>query len=245
MVLEYLLRAWKMYKNNAMSLVIAELLSLIISGIIALIGISIIFNSIGIANLTNLSNPELVVTKIIAILPVLAELGFASIFFIIAGLVWVFLKMGIYGMASESLRGITKVETMLRVARKSGFKGIVSFIIIGIITFFLFFILIIVFNILLPIIGGIIGMVLFFLIIITFSLIFPGIIEDDFDPTRAIKESFSIAKKNYLELLGLSLLYVVISLVVFIPFIGIVIYCFVISPMIKISLVFFYKRKKI
>jgi hypothetical protein len=245
MIFGYLIRSWEIYRENIMSFVIAELLSSIITGIIALIGIGIIFNSIGISNLINLSNPELMITKIVSILSLLLELGIASIFFIVAGIVWVFLKTGLYGMAVESLRGLTKFRTMFDVAKKSGFKGITSSIVLGVITFILFMILIIGLNIVLPIIGGIIGMILFFLITITFSLVFPGLVVDDLSPVQAIKESFNIAKKNYLEILGLLLLYTVISLVAIISLIGIPIYFFVVAPMMKISLVFFYKRKKV
>jgi hypothetical protein len=245
MVFEYVIRSWEMYRENTISFIIAELLSLIITGIIVLIGIWIIFGSIGIANLMNLSNPELVITKIVSIFSFLAKLSVASMFFIIAGIVWVFLKTGLYGMASESLRGLTKVETMFSVSKKSGFKGVISSIILGVITFILFMILIIGLNITLPIIGAIIGMILFFFIVITFSLVLPGIVVDDLSPIQAIKESFNITKKNYLEILGLLLLYVVISLVAIMSLIGIPIYFFIISPMMKISLVFFYKRKKV
>ena len=244
MVLEYLIRAWEMYRKNAISFVIAELLSLIITGVIALIGIIIIFGSIGIANLINLSNPELVITKIVSIIPFLAGLGVALIFLIIAGIVSAFLTTGLYGMAVESLRGETKYETMFSVAKKSGFKGIISSIILGIITFILFMVLIIGLNIAFPIVGAIIGIILFFLIFITFFLVFPGITVDDLSSVQAIRESFNIAKKNYFKIFGLILLYAVISLVVMIPFLGIIIYCFVIAPMMKISLVFFYKRNK-
>jgi uncharacterized membrane protein len=239
------MRAWEMYRKNAISFVVAELLTLVITGIIALVGIVILFGSVGISNLMNLSNPELMITKIVSILSLLFELTIASIFFIIAGIVWAFLQTGIYGMAAESLRGPTKVKTMFEVAKKNGFKGIVSSVILSVISFVLFMILIIGLNIAMPIIGGIIGMILFFFVSITFSIVLPGIVTDDLSSINAIKESFKTTKKNYLDTLGLLLLYSAISLVVLIPFIGIIIYFFVISPMMKISLIFFYKRKKL
>lgn len=254
MLLEYLTRSWEMYRKNAMSFIIAELLSLVITGIIAFIGVGIILVSIGISNLTNLSDPEFVITKIVSVLPFLAELSTALIFFIIAGIVWAFLKTGIYGMAAESLRGVTKFETMFSVAKNSGFKGIISSVVVGVIAFILFLVIIIGLNIVFPIIGGIIGMILFFLLVITFSLFFSGIVVDDLGSVQTIKESFNITKKNYLEILGLMFLYTVISLVVtiipsminiFFSVVGILVYCFVIEPMMKISLVFFYKRNKV
>ncbi len=253
MIFEYITRAWEMYRKNTMSFIIAELLSFIITGIIALIGIWIIFGSIGIANLVNLYDPELLISKITSMLRFLAELSFALIFFVIAGIVWVFFKTGIYGMAAESLRGNTKVETMFNVAKNIGLKGISTSMIIGVITFVLFMTLIIGLNIAFRTVGAIIGIILFFFITITFSLALPGIVVDDLGSTQAIRESFNISKKSYFDILGLMSLYTVTSLIVliipsminiFFSIISIFIYCFIISPMMKISLVFFYKRKK-
>jgi hypothetical protein len=252
MILGYIIRSWETYRRNIINFIIAELLSLTISGIIALIGAWIIFGSIGISNLISLSSPEMVITRIASILSFLAELFVALIFFIIAGIVWSFLKVGIYGIVIESFRGETKFQTMFSIAKKSGFKGVVSSIIVGLISFILFVILVIILNIIIPIIGAIIGLILFFSIIITFSLIYPGIVEDDLSSTQAIKVSFNIAKKKYFELFVLVIFFTLVSLVLIIPTLfnlfflifGVLIYSLVIAPMLKISLVFFYKRNK-
>lgn len=243
MVLEYLLKSWEFYRKNIISFVIAELISLVITGMIALVGIGIIFSSIGISSLKDLYDLEFLIRKILSILPLLTELTVALVFLFIAWIVRVFINVGLYGMAAESLRGKTGIETMFQFAKKYGFKGVISSIIIAIISL-LIIILAVILNLFFSLAGGIIGLIILFLIIITFSFVFPGIILDDLSSTNTIKESFNVSKKNYLNMLSLLLIYAVLSLVILIPFLGIVIYCFVISPMMKISLVLFYNRKK-
>ncbi|MDI6826007.1 MAG: hypothetical protein QMD36_02295 [Candidatus Aenigmarchaeota archaeon] len=244
MVVECVRRSWETYRKNTISFIIAELISLVITGMIALVGVWIVFNSIGISSLMDLYNLELLVRKIVSILPLLTELAISLVFFFIAGVVRAFMNAGLYGMAAESLRGRIKVDMMFQSTKNFGFKGIISSMIVGIIAFVLFMILVIGLNVFFPLTGGMIGFVIFFLIILTFSLVYPGIVVDGLSSTKAIQESFSVSKKNYFEILGLLLFYALMSLVALIPLIGIFIFCFVIAPMMRISLVFFYKRKK-
>lgn len=243
MVLEYIKRSWETYRKNTISFIIAELISLLITGTIALVGIGIIFNFIGISSLKDLYNLEFFIRKIASLLSLLAEIAIALVLLFIACLARIFLSAGLYGMAAESLRGKINVNMLFQYSKKYGFKGIVSSIMIGIITL-IFIILAFILNIFFSWVGIIVGVIIIFLMIVTFSLVFPGIILDGLSSINAIKESFNISKKNYLDILGLSLFYAVISLVILIPFLGILIYCLVISPMMKISLVFFYIRKK-
>jgi len=228
-----------------MSFVVAELITLIITGVIVLIGVGILLGSMGISSLTEFYEPELLLTRLAALLPLLAGVSVAIVFFVIAGLVFVFLKTGLYGMAAESLRGKTKVDTMFKVARKRGIKGIITSILVGIIAFFLMMVLIVGLGIALPLVGSIIGLILFLLIMILFSLTFPGIIVDDLGVIETIETSFNIVKKNYFETFGLLLFYGIISVViVWIPILGLLVIGFVIVPMVKISLVYFYKKNK-
>lgn len=246
MVMEYVRRAWEAYKKNWMTFIVAELLILIIIGIIFGIGIGIIFGSLGISSLMELTNIEFLAQRIVAILPLLAGFGSALIFFIIAGLVGVFLNTGIYGMAAEALRGRTKVDTMFKVAKKMGITGVLTSIILGIISFFLLTILVAGLGITLPIVGSVIGMIIFLLIMMLFSLVFPGIVVDNLGTIETIQKSFNIVKKNYFEMFGLLLFYAIVSIVLMLilTIIGMLICWFVVAPMLYISLVFFYRRKK-
>jgi len=245
MVMEYVRKSWEAYKDNWMSFIVAELMALIITGIIALIGVGIIISSIGISTLMELYTSEEFVSRLVALLPLFGGLGLALIFFIVAGLVWVYLKTGLYGMAEQSLRGKTRVETIFKVSSKLGFTGIITSIIVGIITFILAVILIGGFAIVVQATGAIIGMIIFLLILLFFSLTFPGIVVDKLGAIKTIDRSFKIVKKHYFKIFGLLLFYGVIGIAIaLIPIIGSLIVAFVISPMMWISLVAFYKRNK-
>jgi hypothetical protein len=243
MVLEYIKRAWEAYRKNMINLVIAEILCLVMVGVFSLIGIGIVFNYIGISSLKDLFSLELFIRKIVLIIPLLFQLFLASIFFFLAGIILVFTNAGLYGVAVESLRGRIKASMMFQFMKKFGLRAIISSLIVGLIAS-VFLILCIVLNALFPFFGAMIGFLIFFLITITFSLVFPAIVIDDLNSIKAIKESFSISKRNYSKILTLWLFYIVMSLVVLIPFAGIFVWLFFIIPMMRISLVFFYIRNK-
>jgi len=245
MVLEYIQKSWEVYKENAMSFILAELIILIVAGIIALIGIGIIFGSVGISTLMKMTSSQNMLSRMASVVPLLVNLSVASIFFIITGLVWTFLKTGIYGMAAQALRGKTKVETMFNVAKNKGLTGILACVIVGILALLMFSILVVGLGIIFPLSGVIIGMIIFGLLMMLFSLIFPGVILDNLNAINSIKVSVSIVKKNYIEMLSLLLVYLVLSIVIiFIPILGPLIVNFVVSPMLYISLLIFYKKRK-
>lgn len=248
MVWEYIRYGWKLYRENIMSFIIAETLISIIVGIIALIGIRTLYGSIGISTIMMLSDLEGFLLRIGAILPYLADLGITLIFFIIAGLIWIFLNVGIYGMAAESLRGKTKVRTMLRVSKTMGSRGILTSMLVGV-PFLLSLVIAFGFGILFSVSGLVIGAILLVMIMTFFSLIFPGIVVDNLGMIETINKSIVIVKNNYLRALGLFLFYGIISVgLLLIPTFGsilsLLVISFVISPMMSISLVFFYKRNK-
>lgn len=231
-----------------MSFILAEALISIIVGTIALIGVRTLYGSIGISTIMMLPNLEGFLLRIGAILPYLADLGIALIFFVISGLIWIFLNTGIYGMAAESLRGKTRVRTMLRVSKTMGLRGILTSVLVGI-PFMLSLILMIGLGILLSITGLVIGGILLVMIMTFFSLIFPGIVVDDLGAIETINKSIVIVKNNYLKTLSLLLFYGIISVgLLLIPILGsilsLLIISFIILPMMSISLVFFYKRNK-
>lgn len=242
-VFNYIRRSWESYKENWMSFVVAELLVLIIVGIIALIGIGIILSSAELSALILLS-PREFISRIVSVLSLLEGVGKAFIFFVTSGLVWVFLKTGLYGMAAQALRGRTRVNTMFKVARRMGLTGLLTCILVFIIGFFLMTILVLGLGFIFPG-GAVVGIILFLFMIILFSLIFPGIVVDRLDVIETIVMSIKIVKKNYFEMLSLLSFYGILALVIsLIPVLGTLIVIFVLTPMVWISLVMFYKRKK-
>ena len=238
--------AWRAYRYNASSFLIAQFLIFVVSLLITLIGLGILLNSLGISSfLEILRNPELLPSRVASLLPTLTGIGIAILFFIASFLVGVYLSIGVYGMAFESLRGKTRVESMFKFAKLYGVTGLLSFIISGIVLFFLFVFLIGTLTFLRSYLGVIVGLILFFLISIFFSLIFPPIIVDNMNSLEAIGKSFSIVKENYLEILVILLIFFfVISLLSFLPILGFLLNWFLIFPLLQITLILFYKRKK-
>ena len=249
MILEYIKIAWNAYKENLMSFIFASLILWTIPSIIVFIGMGIIFGSVGISTFTEIYNQKIMLSRIVYYIPLIINMGVASILFIIASLVFLFLLIGMYGMAAQSLRGKTKVWTIFKFSKQKGLTGIIVSIIVGIISFFLFLFLIMVLDYILPFFSSYIASTIFVLIIVFFSLIFPGIIVDNLNVFESIKMSFSITKKNYLQTFGLNLFYGIIFLVLMIipvvRIIGSLIIIFILMPMFLISLVQFYKRNKI
>jgi len=245
MIFEYIKTSWDAYKQNFMSFILASLILWIIPSIIALTGIGIVLGSVGISAFTEMFDQRIMLSRMVYFIPLMINMGVLSIFFIIAGLVYIFLLVGIFGMATQSLRGKTKFRAIFKFAKDKGLAGILAFLIIGIMSFFIFLIIVLGLEIVFPFYGTIIGIILLSLVIILFFLIFPGIILDNLNATESIKSSVNIVKKNYIEMLSLLLVYLVLSIVIiFIPILGPLIVNFVVSPMLYISLLIFYKKRK-
>ena len=248
MVWEYIRYGCRLYRENIMSFILAEALISIIVGVITMIGIRTLYGTIGISTIMMLPNLEGFLLRIGAILPYLTDLVISLIFFIMAGLIWIFLNIGIYGMAAECLRGKTKVRTMFRVSKSMGLKGILIFVLVGI-PLILLLILVFGLGLLFSITGFVIGMILFVMMMTFFSLIFPGIVVDDLGVLKTINKSIVIVKNNYLKALGLLLFYGIISIILLLiptygSILGLLIISFIISPMMSISLVVFYRRNQ-
>ena len=245
MIFEYVKTSWDTYKENFMNFILASLILCIIPSIIVLTGTGIILGSVGISAFTEIYNQKIMLSRIVYFIPLIINMGVLSIFFIIAGLVYIFLLVGMFGMAAQSLRGETKFQTMFKFAKDKGLTGILSFVIIGIMSFFIFLIIVLGLEIIFSPYGTIIGMIISSLVIILFSLIFPGIVLDNLNTLKSIKISVSIVKRNYIEMLSLLLVYLALSiLITLIPIVGLLIVALVVFPMLCISLVVFYKKRK-
>jgi hypothetical protein len=198
----------------------------------------------GISSLVELKS-GFMITNVVSILPLFLSLGIAAVLFMVAGLVGVWLLTGIFGMAAEALRGVTKVKTMLEVAKEYGLTGIITSIIVFLTSLILMILFMVGLSIAFSVPGLVVGTIAFLLVMVFFSVTFPGIIVDDLGPIETIGKSFYVVKKNYPDIFALLLFYVIVSLILsFIPFIGQLIWYFVIVPMSCITLVLFYKRNK-
>ena len=245
MIFEYVKTSWDAYKENFMSFILASLILWIIPSAIALTGIGIVLGSVGISAFTEMFNQRIMLSRMIYFIPLMINMGILSIFFITASLVYIFLLVGMFGMAAQSLRGETKFLAIFKFAKNKGLIGILACMAIGIMAFFIFLIIVLGLEIIFSPYGTIIGMIISSLVIILFSLIFPGIVLDNLNTLKSIKISVSIVKRNYIEMLSLLLVYLALSiLITLIPIVGLLIVALVVFPMLCISLVLFYKKRK-
>ena len=177
------------------------------------------------------------------------------IFVFIGVLVSLYLSIGQFGMAYESLRRRTRIGTMFKVSRKFGLRWIgATLLLIG------FGLLALIPLAIIAIFTLGIGLIVALILIIPIvSLVAPAMLVDNASPIDSIKKAFKTAKRNYGNLLVLWLIFFGISfgasfvggLLSFVPVIGDLINLFinlvlwlVLTPMIKISLVEFYLKNK-
>lgn len=268
MATEYISKSWQIYKKNFLTFIAAELISVILPGLLILLGLVIFLvallpqvnlSTIATANETVLSNyflelsnnPKFVKSALFG------GIGFGLLFFI-SLLLSLYFGIGKMGLAYESLTKKAKLRTMFKVSRKLGLRWIF--------TSFLIFVLIIfalglmgIFGILTLGMGIFIDLIVVILIIPVLNLIGPAIVVDNSFLISSIKRAFSVAKRNYLDLFGLFLFYIIINFLLiflgisvsFIPLIGNFIdflirafIMFVITPMISISFVSYYVNNR-
>ncbi len=265
MATEYVSRAWEIYKKNFPSFIGSELIAMIIPGILILLGVAIFLGSIlpGLDwnLLTNTTDENVLAQYFIDLfnIPefqkdfVIGLIGFGS-FFLVSILISLYLIIGQYGMAYESLRKKTRIATMFKVSRKIGLRWIATSFLL-----FIFGVIVLIPVLIISVFTLGLGFIAVLLFIPIITLIAPAMVVDNTSPIESIKKAFRMAKRNYLNLFALWLVYLVISLAIsfmgglldFIPIVGglinlfsIMLATFVITPMIKISFVDFYSRNR-
>ncbi len=214
MATEYISKAWKIYKKNTLSFIAAELIPSLITGLLIFLGFAIFFSQllpwINLDTIVNISDEKVMrefITELAGNKEFISRLGVAAVgfigFFLIAILVSAYFGIGQVGMACESLKRKTKIKTMFRVSRKLGFRwigttlllsifaliGLIPLLIIGVLTLGL-------------------GFFAVFLLIPIIVLIAPAMVIEDSSPIQSVKNAFSSAKRNYLHLFALLLIYV-------------------------------------
>lgn len=265
MVTEYVSKAWKIYKKNAGSFILSELIADFLPLIVILIGgllfLGTLVPFLNWEMITSTTNEEILTEYFLELFKnpkfvrsLISGLLYFTISLILGTMLSLYLNIGQIGMAYESLRKRTKIKTMFKVSKKFGFRWILT----------VFIMLVFVFLTLIPL--AIIAVFTFGLgiipVLLTFPiipLIAPAMIIDNLSPFGSLKGAFKVAKKNYMSLLVLWLIYVIGSILIsyigtlasFIPMIGWIInlsvslsIAFIVQPMMKISFVNFYKRNK-
>ena len=265
MATEYISNAWKVYKKNILSLIVAELIPNLIAGLLIFLGFAIFLASLlpglNLDMIMNTTDEEVMkeyITGLFSNKEFLNQLvngvvGFSG-FFLIAFLISTYFSIGQVGMACESLKRKTKIMTMFKVSRELGFRwigttilllifaliGLIPLLIISVLTFGL-------------------GFFAVFLIIPIIVLIAPAMVIEDSSPIQSIKNAFNTGKRNYLHLFALLLIYIIASVSIsfigtflsYLPLIGGLINMsislfttFAIVPMIRISFADYYLKNR-
>jgi hypothetical protein len=240
LIRQYVQDSWKAYKKNWKSLVIAYFLIGIIALAVAGVGIS----SVTLSALTTFGteyfesgnvDPQVVGEFFVNNA---GSLGFMFFAFIVAGLVSTALQGGYVKMCADALKGKTRVQTMIDVAKKKWETIIFARIVAGIIGF-----VVIVLSI--PTIVLIIPVAI--AISVLFMFIEQAIVIDNKKAIDAIKHSYHFGKNNFFEIFGLSILIFAITLVAgMIPLLGTLINLLIIGPVTHLAFTKLYlaRRKK-
>jgi hypothetical protein len=266
MASEYISKSWQIYKKNFLTFIAADLISMILSGIFLVLGIAIFlgltlpkmdYNMImSTADETVLSNYFLDLFKNSEFIKsAITGIAWFGVLTLISVLISLYFSIGKIGMVYESLRKRTRLGTMFKVSRKLGFRWIL--------TSFLIFVCAIGFGIIFGIvtlgIGFFVDFVLLMIAIPIMALIGPAMVVDNTSPIESIKRAFKTGKRNYLDLVGLWLIYFLGTILVsffgglvssvpvlggLINFLARMFLTFVMSSMISISFVSYYVNNR-
>ena len=255
MVIEHIEKSWLVYRKNFCPLTTAIFLQLLIVGILLLIAIApwiFILLSFRGSNIMTLLWYNMGV------------LFFSVIFFAVSTILSVVLNGGFVKMLYESFRGKTRFETMLKTAREKFWT------ILGANSLFLLIFLLILGALLVPIaslmsfsfsqgvsmlylfviiLTIILGAVVFGMVSVLFIFVNQAIVIDNLKAVPAIKKSYEVAKKSFLTILGIMVIFILINiaLTTVFSFIGSILEWFVTQPLILLSYTSVYlerRRKK-
>ena len=243
MCIDFLEKAWKVYRKNILPFTGAMIIILLITALFGLWSYSLLrirgLNSLSEVNEENLGY----VARTVGSTTILEIIGIV----IVMSLIIKIISLGIYGMAFEAIKRKTKISTLFRIVKEKWFIFLKIIILMGIIYGLFFTFLIIILSPLLSY-SLLIFDVLFFLLLTLFSvffmLVYPAVVDKN-EILNAVRVSIERAKKYYVELFGLLITFIIISIILsFIPILGTIITYFVISPLFIISVVQFYKKNK-
>jgi len=263
MVTEYVSKSWKIYKKNAGSFIASEILASLLPFFVILIGGTLFLASlVPLINwelILNTTNEELLTDYFLELFKnpgfvrsLISGVLYFSIFLILGTLLSLYLGIGQVGMAYESLKKRTKLKTMFKTSRKYGFRWILTIFLMLVFAFLAVIPLLII-----AVFTFGLGAIPVLLALPIIPLIGPAMVINNLSPFGSFKSAFRVAKKNYMNLLILWLIFTIGSfmisflgsLLAFIPLIGWLVnlsasifIALVVQPMMKISFVNFYKR---
>lgn len=241
MVMQYIRNAWKAYKNNLMTVVGAQLLIMLLSGIFVLIA-AFPFFSLMVSGMS-LEN------AIQTMLTMPAYFIFSATLFMIGITMSILLQAGIIKVYQEALKKISSIETMFETAKAKMFtvfiaEAIIMFI--ALLSAFVLFMPTVIFEttvwsiLLLPV-----SLFLFTIVMIFFTFTPYAIVLDNKKAAEAIVASINFTKKNFFDVLALMILVMIVSILVgFVPFLGTILNIFLIGPIFAIAYVSLYTAKR-
>lgn len=236
MVMEYLSKAWKAYKRNALSIIIAML----VIGVVTTIFVGLALTPMLLA----ISQARAAGTLDMGALFGLMQSFASSLVIAMVGiLIALALQVGFVRMVVESLKGRTKVRTMFEGAKKDWLKAIIAYVLA-----YLLMIATILVFVLLAAVAGLVGWVLLAIgilavLVMAMSFVFinQAIVVNNASPTGALKKSYGFFKKNFLQVILLYLVYIVAAIVVsLVPVIGSIIMLFLVAPVFLLAMTALY-----
>ena len=241
MVTEYVSKAWKAYKRNALSLIPAMIVILLIS--MASVGIVVM------SMMTSMTESMLAGDFTAAtFMSLMQSLSVGIAVMLIGILITIALQVGVVKMTVEALKGRTKVSTMFSTAKKKGITAIATYILALVIAGAVFGVFA-----LLGFAAGVtagfvmlgLGALVALVVLIFFAFMYQAIVIDNAGPVDALKLSFNFVKTNFLAVIALYVLYIVAAMILgLLPVIGTLLTMAVVAPVFLMALTAMYMDKK-
>lgn len=240
MCFEYVKKSWKIYSNNPFPFVIGAALSTVVTIVGFMLASFVLTGSF----LDIFMND----TSLLA----MQFNNLATGFFVLAVTIVanIIIMSGLYGMAEESIRKKTSIETMIKTIKGKSITILAASIMVMMIAIasVIPMITVIIFanstGSILEAALMIISVLFFLAILSLFSLVYPAVIENK-KAIDALLSSVRTVKHSYLQTISLLLIFVILSLLLgWIPYAGSVLTTFIISPCSYIAFTMFYQKKK-
>lgn len=240
MCLDYVRNSWKIYSKNYFNFIAGAAMSTIVTAIgfmIASFAMTGSFFDI----FSDEMLPMTMQTTNIAIGVFIMAVTIVANIIIMAG---------IYGMAAESIRKKTSIDTMIRTIKSKGILVLATSVIVMFVAIAsaIPMISIIVFftesTSILEVVLLSVSLLFFLLVMSFFSLVYPSAIENK-KVMDVLRSSAMTVKNSYIGAISLILFFGIISAILgAIPFVGVILTTFIISPCSYIAITMFYQKNK-
>jgi len=229
--------AWETYKKNFWQILIA----LILVNIISLIplGISLLSSPLAFFSFQTFSLANLLISGSILIIGIVLTILLSILF-----------AVSMLAFYEEALKKKAKIKTIFITFKNFWLKIIILNLIVGLCLLALFGVLeipalfLLKNNVIVALVWFFIALIPFVLISILFTFSNFYLILKKQKILESIKKSIELVKKNYLQVLGIIIIFAILAgLVSSIPYIGVLVNIFLINPLQTLTFLVFFSRK--